>query len=194
MPTLRPIQKVSGSLILVCISAYVACLLYSIDSGPTSPLPTPRHPKISRNLSRPYDLDKAIHRWSLDRNPREIPSIRGLSHITPCSARRADLLPASGQIVAEVNLAERSDRCCEQLLKDVMVNGVVDANLHVEATICLIAQTELGALYWALLVSEDPYWTNEKHVEIYDFAVSVDGSGCVRLHPASAFPASNASE
>lgn len=79
-------------------------------------------------------------------------------------------------------------------MKDVLVNGVVDANLHVEATIFLIDQTERGDSHWALLVSEDPYWTNEMHIEIYDFAVSVDGSGCVRLHPASAFPESNAFE
>ncbi len=100
MPPIRPIQKIAGSLILVCVSAYVACILYSTDSGPTSPLPAPRQPTISRNLSRPYNLDKAIHHWSLDKNPLEIPSIRGLSRITPYSARRAHLLSASGQIAA----------------------------------------------------------------------------------------------
>ena len=93
-------------------------------------------------------------------------------------ARLARQLGPEGVIVGRVLDTNRDPR---QVVKLLVLSGVVDANIHVVATVSLMEEGRDSQGYWCRLVSDDRYWTNGENRIIYDFAVRISTKGEIRL-------------
>lgn len=68
-----------------------------------------------------------------------------------------------------------------QVVKLLVLSGVVDANIHVVATVSLMEEGRDDQGYWCRLVSDDRYWTNQENRVLYDFAIRISSGGEIRL-------------
>jgi hypothetical protein len=67
-----------------------------------------------------------------------------------------------------------------EVVQFLVASGIVDANIHVRASISGSHFTsEAGE--WFSLHSDDPYWTNRENHERYDFGVHIATNGTIRL-------------
>lgn len=105
-------------------------------------------------------------------------------------ARQAQELGPDGIVVGRVRDAKHDPRQTVQLL---VTSGVVDANIHVVATVSLLEEGQDAHGYWARLVSDDRFWTNQENRVLYDFAVQISAEGEIRLMNVAGVGTSNES-
>jgi hypothetical protein len=100
------------------------------------------------------------------------------SDLRTVQARQAQKLGPDGIVVGRVRDAKHDPRQIVQLL---VRSGVVDANIHVVATVSLLEEGRDAHGYWARLVSDDRFWTNQENRVLYDFAMRISDEGEIRL-------------
>ncbi|NUQ62876.1 MAG: hypothetical protein HUU20_10325 [Pirellulales bacterium] len=93
-------------------------------------------------------------------------------------ARQARELPPGGAIIGRILDTKHDPR---QVVKLLVLSGIVDANIHVVATISLMEEGHDAKGYWCRLVSDDRYWTNQENRVLYDFALRLSPQGEIRL-------------
>ena len=101
-----------------------------------------------------------------------------LTDLTVVHARRSRELGPEGAVVGRVLDTKRDPR---QVVKLLVLAGVVDANIHVVATVSLMEEGRDPQGYWCRLISDDRFWTNSENRVVYDFAVRVSTEGEIRL-------------
>lgn len=97
-------------------------------------------------------------------------------------ARQARGLDPEGIVVGRVRHPKHDPR---QVVKLLVTSGVVDANIHVVATVSLMEEGRNSRGYWARLISDDRFWTNRENRMLYDFAVVISFEGEIRLMDAT---------
>ncbi|MGB1252189.1 MAG: hypothetical protein ACPG8W_16335 [Candidatus Promineifilaceae bacterium] len=128
-----------------------------------------------------YDFGTALTQWELNDRPDEAADDSQFEDLTYSRALLADQLDAEGVLVGKYVGDDLSDR---DIIGFLLENYIVDANQHVLATVYLMREGRDATGYWAMLVSEDPYWTNEKNLDIYPFAIRIHPNGELWLHNA----------
>lgn len=89
----------------------------------------------------------------------------------------AATLDDGGVVVGRVKLTEYDP---VELVRFLVASGIVDANIHIEATVTgSHHRSEAGD--WFALHSDDPYWTNRANHERYDFGIHIASDGTIRL-------------
>ncbi len=128
-----------------------------------------------------YDFSSALMVWELRDRPDEVAEDNRFEGLTYQRAKLADRLDAAGTLVGTYvgdDLAERD------IIGYLLETHIVDANQHIIATVYLMREGRDDAGYWAMLVSEDPYWTNQDNLDIYPFAIRILNNGEMWLHNA----------
>lgn len=128
-----------------------------------------------------YDFSASLHTWELDERPNEVLEDSRFESLTESRAKLASQLDEAGTFIGKYVGDDLSEHDIVGYLLD---NHIVDANLHIVATIYLMAEGHDETGYWALLVSEDPYWTNQENLDIYPFAIRINQDGELWLHNA----------
>jgi hypothetical protein len=89
----------------------------------------------------------------------------------------ADKLNRDGVVVGRVK-AKKYDAL--KLAHFLIATGIVDANIHIEATITGEHYSS-DAGHWFKLHSDDPFWTNRTNRVQYNFGLHIGSDGTIRL-------------
>ncbi len=114
--------------------------------------------------------------WNLDESPVVDRAV--FTDLRSVKARSNRDLPKDGLLVGSILDSKHRPR---DVIKLLVTSGVIDANIHVVATIHVMEEGKDSQGHWVKLVSDDRYWTNKEHQVFYDFAVHVSDRGEIRL-------------
>lgn len=70
-----------------------------------------------------------------------------------------------------------------RVVKLLVCSGVINANTHGRATVRVLEEREDRDGYWALLSSDDRFWTNRENRVEYRFGVRVTPDGAISVTP-----------
>jgi hypothetical protein len=93
-------------------------------------------------------------------------------------ARGAATFGPAGEIVGRIVADGHAPRNVVKLLVHA---GVIDANVHLIATVAIMAEDRDGAGHWLRLLSDDRFWTDRDGRDVYAFGVRVSPAGLIRV-------------
>lgn len=93
-------------------------------------------------------------------------------------ARRAATLGPAGEIVGRIVANGHDPRNVVKLLVHA---GVIDANVHLMATVAVVAEGRDVSGHWFRLLSDDRFWTDRDGRDLYAFGVRVSPAGLIRI-------------
>lgn len=98
--------------------------------------------------------------------------------LTTVACRRAAAFGSEGERVGRIVTRGLDSR---QVVKLLVHAGIIDATIHVAATVAVAAAGHDVGGDWLLLTSDATYWTNREHHERFEFGVRISVTGEIRV-------------